>query len=100
MAKLATIVVGVVSCRFLVAGGAAVVVSAGATLGTSSCPGLGTFARLVPLPRLRSPVEGEDSRFFPSPWQAFHYSLVRCNFPPTVIGPERGCGSSPSMTLR
>jgi hypothetical protein len=32
--------------------------------------------------------------------QASHCSRVRCNFPPMVIGPERGCGSSPSMTLR
>jgi hypothetical protein len=52
------------------------------------------------LPRLRPPVEGEDSPFFPSPWQASHCSRVRCNFPLTVKGPERGCGSSPSMTLR
>jgi hypothetical protein len=29
-----------------------------------------------------------------------HYSRVRCSFPLTVIGPERGYGSSPSMTLR
>jgi hypothetical protein len=55
---------------------------------------------LCHLPRLRPPVEGGDSPFFPSLWQASHYSQVRCSFPPTVIGPERGCGSSPSTTLR
>jgi hypothetical protein len=46
---------------------------------------------------------GRPSRertFFPSLWQASHCSRVRCNFPPTVIGTERGCGSSPSRTLR
>jgi hypothetical protein len=54
---------------------------------------------LCRLPRLRSPVEGGDSPFFPSPWQASHCSRVRCSFPLTVIGPERGCDSSPSTTL-
>jgi hypothetical protein len=49
MAKLATVVAGVVSCRLLVAGGAAGCASAGATLGTSLRPGLGASARLVPL---------------------------------------------------
>jgi hypothetical protein len=52
------------------------------------------------LPRLRPPVEREDSLFFLSPWQTSHCSRVRCNFSPTVIGPERGYGSSPSTTLR
>jgi hypothetical protein len=52
------------------------------------------------LPRLQPPVEGEDSPFFPSPWQASHCSRVRCNFPSTMIGLKRSCGSSPSMTLR
>jgi hypothetical protein len=55
---------------------------------------------LCRLPCLRPSVEGGDSPFFPSSWQASHYSRVRCNFPPTVIVPERGCGSSPSTTLR
>jgi hypothetical protein len=64
MAKLATVVVGVVSCRLLVAGGAAGGASAGDTLGASSRPGLGA---LRDLPRLRPSVEGEDSPFFPSP---------------------------------
>jgi hypothetical protein len=48
MAKFATVVADVVSCRLLVAGDAA----AGATLDTSSRPGLGTSARLVPLAAL------------------------------------------------
>jgi hypothetical protein len=52
------------------------------------------------LPRLCPPIEGKDSPFFPSPWQDSHCSRVRCNFLPMVIGPERGCGSSPSMTLK
>jgi hypothetical protein len=55
---------------------------------------------LCRLPRLRPPVEGGDSPFYLSPWQASHCSRVRCSFPLTVIGPERGCGSSPSTTLR
>jgi hypothetical protein len=46
---------------------------------------------LCRLPRLRPPVEGGDSPFFPSPWQASHCSRVRCSFLPTVIGLERGC---------
>jgi hypothetical protein len=49
MAKLATVVAGVVSCQLLVADGTAGGASAGATLGTSSCPGLGVSACLVPL---------------------------------------------------
>jgi hypothetical protein len=40
MAKLDTVIVGVVSCRLLVAGGAAEGASTGATLGTSSRSGL------------------------------------------------------------
>jgi hypothetical protein len=47
MAKLAIVVVGVVSCRLLVADGAVRDAFAGATLGTSSRPGLGASARLV-----------------------------------------------------
>jgi hypothetical protein len=38
MAKLATVVTVIVSCRLLVVGGAAVGTSTGATLGTSSLP--------------------------------------------------------------
>jgi hypothetical protein len=100
MAKLATVVAGVVSCRLLVAGGAGRGASAGATLGTSSCPGLGASARLVPLAALVAAHRGRGLPLLPSPWQASHYFQVRYNFPLTVIGPERGCGSSPSTTLR
>jgi hypothetical protein len=70
MAKLATVVAGAVSCRLLIAGGAAEGASTSATLGTSLRPGLNASARLVP------PVEGGDSPFFPSPWQASHCSRV------------------------
>jgi hypothetical protein len=49
MAKLATVMAGVVSCRLLVAGGTAVDASAGATLGTSSHLGLGASTRLARL---------------------------------------------------
>jgi hypothetical protein len=69
--------------RLLVADGA----FAGAILGTSSLPGLGASCTLRGLQRLWPPVEGVDFPFFPSPWQASHCSRVRCNFPPTVIGP-------------
>jgi hypothetical protein len=44
MAKLATVVVGVISCRLLVASGAAGCAFAGATLGMSLRPGLGASA--------------------------------------------------------
>jgi hypothetical protein len=44
MAKLATLVAGVVSCRLLVAGGAAEGASTGATLSTSLHPGLDASA--------------------------------------------------------
>jgi hypothetical protein len=47
MANLAIVVAGVVSCRLLVTGAAVVGASVGATLGTSSCLGLDTSARLV-----------------------------------------------------
>jgi hypothetical protein len=100
MAKLATIVAGVVSCRLLVAYSAIVAASVGASLGTSSRPGLGASACLVRLATLAAARQGRGLPFFPSLWQAFHCSRVRCNFLPTVIGPERGCGSSPSTTLR
>jgi hypothetical protein len=49
MAKLAIVVPGVVSCRLLAAGGAAVGVSTGATLGASSGPSLGASAFLARL---------------------------------------------------
>jgi hypothetical protein len=47
--KLATVVVGVVSCRLLVADGAVGGASTGATLGTSSRLGLGASTRLAVL---------------------------------------------------
>jgi hypothetical protein len=46
MAKLVTVVTSVVSCWLLVAGSAAVGASAGATLFTSSRPGLGASVHL------------------------------------------------------
>jgi hypothetical protein len=100
MAKLATVVPGVVSCRLLVAGGAAGAPPRVLPSAHPHAPAWAPLRALRDLPRLRPPVEGEDSPFFPSPWQASHCSRMRCNFPPTVIGPERGYGSSLSMTLR
>jgi hypothetical protein len=52
MAKLATVVADVVSCRLLDVGGAAVGTSTGATLGTSSRPGLDTSVCLARLAAL------------------------------------------------
>jgi hypothetical protein len=93
MAKLATVVAGAVSCRLLVVDGAPPSAHPCAPAWAPPCD-------LCRLPRLRPLVEGGDSPFFPSPWQVSHCSRVKCSFPPTVIGPERGCGSSPSTTLR
>jgi hypothetical protein len=67
MAKLATVVAGVVSCRLLVASGAVVGASTRATLSTSSRLGLSTSTRLARLAALAAAVEGENSPFFPSP---------------------------------
>jgi hypothetical protein len=61
MAKLATVVVGVVSCRLLVAGGTA----GGATLGTSLRPGLRAPARLVPLAALAAARRGRGLPLLP-----------------------------------
>jgi hypothetical protein len=47
VAKLATVVTAVISCRLLVADGAALGASAGTTLSLSSHPGLGASARLA-----------------------------------------------------
>jgi hypothetical protein len=58
MAKLATVVAGVVSCQLLVAGGAAMGASAGATLGRSSRPILGTSLRLARLASLTAAHRG------------------------------------------
>jgi hypothetical protein len=65
MAKLATVVAGTVSCRLLVAGGAAGGVSAGATLGTSLRPGLGASARLVSLAALAVARRGRGLPLLP-----------------------------------
>jgi hypothetical protein len=60
--------------------------------------------RLVPASGCRRHRQGHLHGRYPrhvlAPRQASHYSRVRCSFPLTVIGPERGCGLSPSMTLR
>jgi hypothetical protein len=58
VAKLATVVAGVVSCRLLVAGGATVGASADATLGTSSRPGLLASAHLARLATLAATLSG------------------------------------------
>jgi hypothetical protein len=61
MAKLATVVAGVISCWLLVAGGA----SAGATLGMSLRPGLGASTRLVPLAALATARRGRGLPLLP-----------------------------------
>jgi hypothetical protein len=61
MAKLATVVADAVSCRLLVAGGAFV----GATLDTSSRPGLGASARLVSLAALTAAYRGRGLPLLP-----------------------------------
>jgi hypothetical protein len=65
MAKLATVVAGVVSCRLLIAGSAAVGASTGATLGTSSRPGLGASACLVRLAALAAARRGRGLPLLP-----------------------------------
>jgi hypothetical protein len=63
IAKLATVVAGAVSCRLLVDGG-----TAGALPSALPCaPAWAPPRDLCRLPRLRPPVEGEDSPFFPPP---------------------------------
>jgi hypothetical protein len=58
MAKLATVVAGVVSCWLLIAVGAAGGTSAGATLGTSLRLSLRASVRLVPLAALAAARRG------------------------------------------
>jgi hypothetical protein len=65
MAKLATVVAGVVLCRLLVAGGAAMGASADVTLSTSSCPDLGAFARLAQLAALATTRRGRGLPLLP-----------------------------------
>jgi hypothetical protein len=65
MVKLATVVAGVVSCRLLVAGGAAVGTSTGATLGMSSRTGLGASARLARLAALTTARQGRELSLLP-----------------------------------
>jgi hypothetical protein len=65
MAKLVTVVAGVVSCRLLVAGGVAGGASTGATLGTSLRLGLGASARLVALATLAATRRGRGLPLLP-----------------------------------
>jgi hypothetical protein len=65
MAKLATVVPGIISCRLLVAGGAAVAASTGATLSTSLCPSMGASMRLVPLAALAAAHQGRGLPLLP-----------------------------------
>src|SRR6185436_1717817 len=60
----ATVVAGVVSCRLGPVSGAALSISAGATLGAPSCPGLGTSA---PLSRLAALAATSRGRGLPPP---------------------------------
>jgi hypothetical protein len=65
MAKLTTVVVGAVSCRLLVAGGATGGTSTGATLGTFLRPGLGASTRLVSFAALAAAHRGRGLLFLP-----------------------------------
>jgi hypothetical protein len=65
IAKLITVVTGVISCRLLVADGAAVGASMGATLGTSSHPGLDTSAGLAWLAALAAGHQGRGLPLLP-----------------------------------
>ena len=65
MAKLAAVAAGVVSCRLVPAGGAALGASAGITLGTFSCPGLGASARPVWLATLATTCRGRRLPLLP-----------------------------------
>jgi hypothetical protein len=64
MAKIATIVADVISCRLLVTGAAAVGASSGSTLGTSSHPGLGASAHLARLAALAAARRGRGLPLF------------------------------------
>jgi hypothetical protein len=61
MAKLATVVAGVISCQLLVVSGA----SASATLGTPSCLGLGASTRLAWLAVLAAARRGRGLPLLP-----------------------------------
>ena len=65
MAKLATVAAGVVSCRLVPTGGAALGVAAGITLGTSLRPGLGVSARLAWLATLAAACRGRRLPLLP-----------------------------------
>jgi hypothetical protein len=65
MTKLATVVVGVVTYRILVADDATRGTSAGATLGTFLCPTLGAFACLVLLAALAAVRRGRGLLLLP-----------------------------------
>jgi hypothetical protein len=65
MAKLATVMTGVILCWLLIAVGAAVGASAGTTIGTSSCPGLGASACLERLAVLVATRRGRGLPFLP-----------------------------------
>jgi hypothetical protein len=65
MAKLAIVVVDIVSCRLLVASDVAVGTSTGATLSTSSRPGLGASARLMRLAALVAARRGRGLPLLP-----------------------------------
>ena len=65
MAKLVAVAAGIVSCRLVPAGGAALGASAGITLSTSSRPGLGISARLVWLATLATACCGRRLPLLP-----------------------------------
>ena len=65
MAKLAAVAAGVVSCRLVPAGDAALGASVGITLGMSSRPGLGVSARLARLATLAAACRGRRLPLLP-----------------------------------
>ena len=65
MAKLAAVAAGVVSCRLMLAGGAALGASAGITLCTSSRPSLSISARLARLATLAAAYRGRRLPLLP-----------------------------------
>ena len=65
MAKLAAVAAGVVSCRLVLAGGAALGASVGITLSTSSRPSLGASTRLARLATLAAASRGRRLPLLP-----------------------------------
>jgi hypothetical protein len=98
VAKLATVVIAVISCRLLVAHSVALGASVDTTLTLSSCPGLGAFARLARLAVFPDTCRGGLPLLVTL--AGLPCCRVKYSFSSMVIGLERVCGSSPSTTMR